>query len=183
LGSQIEILEQAAAYKAFVNLKPTLDHSEYQAYSQSEISQAMTKIANYSSAMQTILAESHSKGMQSWGLEFAADGGLIVSGSAGYGFYADITNPYENQAILSVGLSLGAIEGVDAGSAFVLNTESAKKCDGSSLLVILEAVMVGGGGIEFEFNLPDLSFSSLVIMLKGGEDISIAAGMAQTINT
>ncbi|MBD2317943.1 hypothetical protein [Phormidium tenue] len=182
LGSQLVLLNEAASYRAVSYINPTLAQSSYQPHHQSEIVDVMTKFANLP-GMHALLAQCYNLGMKSWGLEFAGDAGLILSGSFASGVYADILNPSECQTVAVFGVGIGITVGAGLGGVFVLNKSPAKQCTGSSFSVVVEAIYGGGAESEIEFDLPDFSFSGIAFAPKAGIEINISAGASYTIKS
>ena len=139
--------------------------------------QAIMVISN---ALADVIAPFHAQNMASFGVDFGASAAFGISGDASIGVLAGFPNVLDVRGYGSVGVTVGAGEGIEADVSLVFSTSAPADSGGPGLDVVIAGDFGIGGTVVVSFNLPDLSFGGISIGLAAGEEFDLSVGAGYT---
>lgn len=162
------------------DLKDELDAIRKSAEARVVTQGAKAALVKITAAMASEIAPFEGHGMYAFGIDFGASADLVAEADVSLGILEGIPDFHDVRGYGSVGVSVGAGEGLQADASLVFSAHSPQDSGGPAVRIILSADFEAGGTVIVSFDLPKLSVSSISIGLAAGEEFDVSAGAGFT---
>lgn len=112
--------------------------------------------------------------------EVSGQADLIVGADGSVGYAVAVPDFLVAKPYASVGITLGAEEGGEAGIVVGMSPQKPDDQSGPFVGISVEVDAALGGGLAVSFNLPDLSFGGVSVDIKAGEEVQVAGSGGYT---